>query len=76
VIRRWLGRWLLRRELAEAHGELDFLLRGAREFADAGQSYAIGKIDGLEVGLHLVERLSTGRYPRHRPAPTAEELER
>lgn len=62
-MRRWLGRRLLRRELKDAHGDLTAQLNGATEFAEAGETYAIGRIDGLREGVDHLGRLLHGRYP-------------
>ena len=72
MIRKWLGRRLLRRELEEARGDLAQRLAGATHFADSGETYAIGQIDGLRAGLDHVTQLATGRYPRGGPDPIAE----
>lgn len=71
-MRRWLGRRLLRRELEEAHGDLTAQLVGATEFAEAGESYAIGRIEGLREGVDRLGELVGRGYPRR---PTVEDLE-
>lgn len=60
-----LGRWLLRRELEAARTDLARRIDGAVQFSDLGQSYSIGRIDGLRQGLDHVTQLATGRYPAH-----------